>query len=66
MSNVASVDTRGSVLKHLSTLSRDKLTSLAVSLNLISEISPQEDEKLYAKTYSKEFLLDLMVRSQVI
>ncbi|KAF6024345.1 AQR [Bugula neritina] len=64
LSNVASIDSDGSLYKYLSPLDDKQLSALAVKLSLIPEPPSEADEVefgSYTKTYNKEFLLDLMV-----
>lgn len=65
LSNVAAVDTRGTLSKHLRALSRDQLCKLACNLNLIPEPEGEQDKR-HKQTYSKDFLMDLMVSHDVI
>lgn len=62
LSNVAAVDTKDSLTKHLAVLERDQLSQLAIALNLIP--APEEgqgDDAQHQQTYTKDFLMDLMV-----
>lgn len=63
LSNVSAVDTKETLSKHLKALSRSQLCKLACGLNLIPEAEGDQD-KAHKKTYSKDFLLDLMVSSR--
>lgn len=60
LSNVASVDTRDTLCKHMTSLSQSQLSKLAVSLGLIPENNGEEMGE-YEKIYSKDFLMDLLV-----
>lgn len=61
LSNVASVDTRDTLCKHMMSLDQSQLSKLAVSLNLIPDKQGDEEMSDYEKIYSKDFLMDLLV-----
>ncbi|CAM9839047.1 unnamed protein product [Lampetra fluviatilis] len=56
LSNVASIDTRDSLLKHFGELSTELLHRMAARLNLLPPLSDGE-----SSSYSKEFLVEMMV-----
>uniref|UniRef100_S4R7P2 Aquarius intron-binding spliceosomal factor n=1 Tax=Petromyzon marinus TaxID=7757 RepID=S4R7P2_PETMA len=56
LSNVASIDTRDSLLKHFGELSTELLHRMAARLNLLPPLSDGE-----SSSYRKEFLVEMMV-----
>ncbi|XP_046401770.1 RNA helicase aquarius isoform X1 [Ischnura elegans] len=59
LANVASVDTRETLLKHFGPLSNDMLREIAMYLNLVPPIGNKEREDWFR--YDSEFLLELLV-----
>ncbi|EDV21748.1 uncharacterized protein TRIADDRAFT_30088, partial [Trichoplax adhaerens] len=55
LNNVASIDTRDSIMKYLSELPRENIHQLASCLNLVPK--PEKDDEQYSKKYLIELLI---------